>query len=321
MKKILVTGCAGFIGFHFSSYLLTKKYKVFGVDNINSYYDVKLKKKKISILKKNKNFNFRKIDLRNKKSLGIFFKKRKFDCIVHLAAQAGVRYSLIKPKNYLENNIDAYLNIIEIAKSNKIKKIIYASSSSVYGGIKSTKLSETKNTDNPLQLYAVTKKTNELMSEAYKNLFNISFVGIRFFTVYGPWGRPDMALFKFTKNILNNKKITVYNKGNHSRNFTYIDDAIKILYLIMKKKQKIKNEIFNIASPFNYSLMEYIQEIEKSLGRTAKKNYVGLQKGDIKNINSDITKSLKFTNFKKFTKIEKGIPRFISWYKNHYKLN
>ena len=238
-----------------------------------------------------------------------------------MAAQAGVRYSLIKPKNYLENNIDAYLNIIEIAKSNKIKKIIYASSSSVYGGIKSTKLSETKNTDNPLQLYAVTKKTNELMSEAYKNLYNISFVGIRFFTVYGPWGRPDMALFKFTKNILNNKKITVYNKGNHSRNFTYIDDAIKILYLIMKKKKKSKHEIFNIASPFNYSLMEYIQEIEKSLGRTAKKNYVGLQKGDIKNINSDITKSLKFTNFKKFTKIEKGIPRFISWYKNHYNLN
>ena len=320
MKKVLVTGCAGFIGFHYSVYLLRKNYKVLGIDNLNNYYDVNLKKNRLKILKKYKNFHFFKIDLTKKYPVENFFKKNSLNYIVHLAAQAGVRYSLINPYSYMENNVIAYLNILECLKNKKKNiKIIYASSSSVYGKGNGL-LNEYNDTNKPIQLYAVSKKTNELMSEAYKSLFNMNFVGIRFFTVYGPWGRPDMALYKFTKNIINNKYISVFNKGEHTRNFTYIDDAVKILYLIMKKKINTGHEIFNIASPYNYTLKNYIFYIEQSLNKKSKKKLFNLQKGDIPFIKANIRKTIKFTKFNSFTKISEGIPKFISWYKKYNKI-
>lgn len=319
-KKILITGCAGFIGFHFSKFLLEKKFKVFGIDNLNNYYDVKLKKERIKILKKAKNFNFQILDLKQKKDVKKYFKKNNFYKIVHLAAQAGVRHSLLKPQDYIDNNISAYLNILEQIKHSKVQSLLYASTSSVYGANKQNFLSEDSNTDNPLQFYAVTKKTNELMSEAYSRLYNIKISGVRFFTIYGPWGRPDMALFRFTKNIIKKKVIEVNNMGKHRRNFTYIDDAINILFKILMHKQKKRHEIYNIANPASVKLTDYINLIEKKLGVKAKKKYLQLQKGDIDTVQSNISKIKKLFKYSKFVKVETGISNFIDWYKDYFKI-
>ena len=252
--NILITGNAGFIGFHLCKKLMSKKNKIYAIDNCNKYYDDGLKQSRLKILKnysKKNNFfyNFSKIDISNKKKLDIFFKKKKIDLIIHLAAQAGVRFSLEVPDIYLKSNIQGYLNLILIAKKNKIKNIIYASSSSVYGNNKQKPFSEDSFCNKPLQLYAVTKITNEYMSEVYSRLYNIKFIGLRFFTVYGPFGRPDMALFQFTKKILNKEVINFYSSGKIKRDFTYIDDIIESITRIKSNLKKIKSrhEVFNIG--------------------------------------------------------------------------
>lgn len=319
MKKIMITGCAGFIGFHLSQFYLKKNFKIVGVDNINNYYDQKLKKDRIKILNKlgKKNFIFCKKDLRNKNALENIFKKYKIKEIFHLAAQAGVRHSLKKPEDYISNNINGFLNILEFSRKYKIKKVLYASTSSVYGLNKSSNINEFSDTNKPIQFYAVTKKTNELMSYAYNKLYNLNLVGLRFFTIYGPWGRPDMALFKFTKNILEHKKINVHNFGKHSRNFTYIDDAIRAIDAIYRHNDK-KIDIYNIASPKSVELKDYIKKIENYLGIKSIQNKLPLQKGDVEKVSANISKLKKIYKTKKITNVDIGIKKFIDWYRNYY---
>ena len=241
MRYVIVTGAAGFIGFHLSSALLKKGYRVLGIDNLNSYYDVGLKRKRLRLLNKNKNFYFQKIDISDAKKLSQISKRFKIIKIFHLAAQAGVRYSLQHPETYTKSNLLGFFNILQLSKELKIKRLVFASTSSVYGNNKKSPFSENHITDQPIQYYAATKKSNELMAASYSNLYEMDTIGLRFFTVYGPWGRPDMALFKFTKNILKGKPIDVFNKGKHIRDFTYVDDIVNGIYkIIISKKKKLR---------------------------------------------------------------------------------
>ena len=290
--SILITGAAGFIGFHLSNYLNKKNIKkIIAVDNFNPYYDIKLKKnRKIHL---DKNINFIKLDLKNSKKLKILFKKHRFKKVIHLAAQPGVRYSLINPKAYFDNNLLAFYNLIEASRQFKVKHFIYASSSSVYGNTKKYPLKENFNTNKPISFYATTKKCNELIADSYHLNFNLNCTGLRFFTVYGPYGRPDMSAYKFVNNILKNKKINVFNKGSHSRDFTYIDDVVNAIYKIIKSKKNNNHEIYNIGSGNPISLKTYINEIEKYLGKKSKKKFDKLQKGDVLKTFSDITKIKK----------------------------
>ena len=271
-KNYLITGSAGFIGFHLSKKLLSEGFNVLGVDNLNNYYDQRIKQDRNKILKKYKNYKFNKIDIKDYKKLDRIFRKNSIHGVVNLAAQAGVRYSLKNPRSYIENNINGFFNILELSKKYRIKKFIYASTSSIYGLQKKFPLKENFNTDNPIQLYAATKKSNELMATSYSHLYKMDTVGLRFFTVYGPWGRPDMALFKFTKNIIKGKPIEVFNKGNHERDFTYVDDIVNgIFNIIINKKSKSGAKIFNIGNGKKIKLLKYIQLIEKNLNRKSKK--------------------------------------------------
>jgi len=319
--KILVTGCAGFIGFHLSLFLLKKNIKVIGIDNINEYYDVRLKKDRLKILKTYKKFSFNKFDLINKKKIDLIIKKNGIKIIIHLAAQAGVRYSIKNPNSYFKNNLEVFFNILEVSRFNKINHLVFASTSSVYGDNFNFPSKEDFNTDKPLSFYAATKKSNEIMAYTYSNIFKLPCTGLRFFTVYGPYGRPDMALFKFTKNILENKKIELFNNGNHARDFTYIDDVVDGIFSIINKpeKQKIPFSIFNIGNGNSKKLKEYINLIEKNLGLKAKIVKLPLQKGDIKKTSSDITKLNLCTGYNAKINIEVGIKKFIDWYKEYYK--
>ena len=325
--NILITGSAGFIGYHLSIKLLSnRKNNIFGLDNLNNYYDVKLKKDRLKNLKKYKNFNFNKIDISDKKKINSFFKKNKIDVVINLAAQAGVRYSLINPYSYVKTNIDGFLNILEGCKNHKIKHLIYASTSSVYGGNVRIPFIETDKTEKPLQLYASTKKTNELFAHAYSNLYNLPTTGLRFFTVYGPWGRPDMALFLFTKNIFNNKPIKIFNHGKHTRDFTYVDDIVDGIYRLVKKppkkyfktKIKIPYRIFNIGNSKPVKLIKYIKTLEKIIGKKAIKKYYDIQPGDVVSTLSDCSYLNEITNYQSSTNIEKGIYNFVEWYKDYY---
>ncbi len=316
--KILITGCAGFIGFHLSQKLLYENNHVVGVDNINNYYDTKLKKKRLYILKKNRKFKFYKTDISNEKKIRKIFTK-KFDCVVNLAAQAGVRYSLENPDAYFNSNLKGFYNILKNVGSFKIKHLIFASTSSVYGNQKIMPINENSNITSPIQFYAATKTSNELMAYSFSQLYNMKISGLRFFTVYGPWGRPDMALFKFTNNILKNKPIEIYNYGKHKRDFTYIDDCVNAINLIIKtKKKRNKFEVFNIANGKSERLEKYIKIIESELKLKAKKKYLPLQKGDIQKTYANINKIKKFINYKPSTNIETGIKKFIKWYKYYY---
>ncbi len=322
MKYTIVTGAAGFIGFHLSKALLKKGVKVIGIDNLNPYYDVRLKKRRLEILKKNLNFHFEKIDISNEKKLIGLKKKYKIIKIFHLAAQAGVRYSLNNPEAYTKTNLIGFANILQLSREAKIKKLIFASTSSVYGANKLSPFAEDHNTDQPIQYYAATKKSNEVMAYSYSSLFKIPMVGLRFFTVYGPWGRPDMALFKFTKNIISGKKIDVFNNGIHSRDFTYIDDLINGIILADRAKLNNTNnkffQIFNLGSNSPVKLMKYIKIIEKILNKKAKINFLPLQKGDIVKTFCNIKKSKKLLGYKPKIKVETGIKNFIDWYKSNY---
>lgn len=332
--NILVTGCAGFIGFNLCNSLLkNKKNKIYGIDNLNNYYSIKLKKDRLKLLKK-KNFFFFKVNILNKKKLFYIFKKNKIQIIIHLAAQAGVRYSLLNPEVYVDTNIKGFFNILEISKIFKVKKLIYASTSSVYGLNKNLPFKEKNAADHPIQLYAATKRANELMAHSYSYLYKIPTIGLRFFTVYGPWGRPDMALFKFTKNILKNKNIDLFNYAKHSRDFTYIDDVVNIIINLINKSVKgFKNwnknnpdssfspapfRIYNVSNGSRISLINFLKEIEKNLNKKAKINYLPLQKGDIQDTLS-CTKLLNRTiKIKKKTNYKNGIKYFIDWYLNYY---
>jgi UDP-glucuronate 4-epimerase len=319
--KILVTGCAGFIGFHLSSYLLKKNINVIGIDNINNYYDISLKKNRLKILKAHKNFSFNKLDLINKKKLDLIVKKNRIKIIIHLAAQAGVRYSIKNPNSYFKNNLEVFFNILEVSRLYKINHLMFASTSSVYGENNHNPSEENFSTDKPLSFYAATKKSNEIMAYTYSNIFKLPCTGLRFFTVYGPYGRPDMALFKFTKNILENKKIELFNNGNHARDFTYIDDVVDGIYSLIKKpnKQLIPFSIFNIGNGNSQKLKKYIKLIEKNLNLKAKIKKLPLQLADIKNTHSDISKLNLYTGYKPKVGIKVGVKRFIDWYKEYYK--
>ena len=339
--SILVTGSSGFIGFHTVIALLKKGENVVGIDNLNSYYEKQLKLSRnqsiLSFIKKNnlKNkYEFHKLDISNNKNLEKIFKKYRFKKIVHLAAQAGVRYSLKNPLLYIQSNLVGFGNILENSRKYDIKHLVYASSSSVYGERKKKPLSEKNSVDHPIQLYAATKRSNELMAHSYSYLFNIPTTGIRFFTAYGPWGRPDMALYKFTKNIMQKKTINVFNKGKHSRDFTYIDDTIigilKCLYKIPKKNNNLRLNkdpststapfrVINIGKGKPTKLINYIKIIESNLGIKAKKKFLGKQMGDVRDTWANIGKANKIFKYKPKTSPDEGVKKFVEWYKQYYK--
>ena len=332
--KILITGSSGFIGFHLTKLFLEKKHKVHGYDSMNNYYDVKLKKARLNILKKYHNFSFTKANLENEKMLKKIFKRFKPKIVIHLAAQAGVRYSIDKPRVYLNSNIIGTYNVIEASHLLKVKHLIMASSSSVYGANKNVPFKEIDKTETQLSIYASTKKANESMAHSYSNIWKIPITMLRFFTVYGPWGRPDMALFKFTKGILTNKKIDIYNKGKMFRDFTYIDDIIKGIELLIdkvpsnKKLNKYSNDslspvapfrILNIGNSKKVFLLDFINQLEKELGKKAIRNYMPLQKGDVKLTLSNTSLLRKITSYKAETNYKLGIKKFLNWYKDYYK--
>jgi len=322
--KILVTGAAGFIGYHVVKKLLGYKNDVVGIDNFNDYYDVKLKKARYSQLKKikTKNLNFYKIDLQNETKLNNLFKKHKFDFVINLAAQAGVRYSLSNPDSYLNSNIIGFYNLLKLSVKYKIKHLIGASSSSVYGE-QTNNTKEEDNTDKPLQFYAATKKSNELMAHSFSNIYKIPITMIRFFTVYGPWGRPDMMLYKFTDLITKNKKIPFYNKGHHYRDFTYIDDTVDGILLSVKKIPKInKNkkvpfEVYNLANSKQVYLREFLSELEKQLKIKVKIMNLKKQNGDVFRTSANISKAKKNLGYNPKTGYKEGITQFLKWYKKY----
>ena len=332
--KIFITGSSGFIGFHLSQKLLDKGHIVQGFDSMNNYYDVKLKKKRYQILKKYKNFLFKKGNIENKKTLANVILRFKPKIIIHLAAQAGVRYSIEKPRVYLDSNIIGTYNIIELAKKVNVNHLLIASSSSVYGANKKLPFREIDKTETQLSIYAATKKSTESIAHSYSNIWNVPITMLRFFTVYGPWGRPDMALFKFVKGIINKKKIDIYNQGKMYRDFTYIDDIVKgVIGLInkppnLKQLGKIKNDslssvapfrIVNIANTHKIYLLDFINQLEKELGTKAIRNYMPMQKGDVKTTLSDTTLIKKLTGYNPKTNYKIGIKEFIKWYLNEYK--
>lgn len=321
--KILITGCCGFIGFHLVLNLLNKKkYKVVGIDNLNSYYDLKIKKDRLKIMnKKSSNFHFKKIDITNKNGLKQVFSNYDFDCVINLAAQAGVRYSILNPTTYTDNNINGFFNILDLSKENSIKHLIFASTSSVYGSNDLFPLKEDTKTDKPLSFYAATKKSNEVMAYAYSNIYKMSITGLRFFTVYGPYGRPDMALFQFVDSIFKSKTISLYNKGDHIRDFTYITDVVNSVEKLINKppKNKVPFDIFNIGCARPQTLKKFLSIIETCIGKKAKVKYLGLQKGDVYKTHASIKKLEKKIGYKPETKIEEGIKKFVDWYKDYYK--
>ena len=328
-KKILVTGCAGFVGFHLVKKILLKKnYQIIGVDNINNYYDINLKKSRLKILKKishnKKNFEFVKLDISNKVGLEKIFKKNYFFKVVHLAAQAGVRYSLKNPDIYADTNLTGFFNVLDCCRKFKIKHFLYASSSSVYGATKRIPFIEDNVALKPIQFYAATKVCNEVMAYTYSSLYNIKTTGLRFFTVYGPWGRPDMAFFSFTKKILENKIINVFNYGKHLRDFTYIDDIVSGIEKVLfnKPKANIKNNfnIFNLGRGKPISLMRFIKILEEKIGRKAKIKFVKKQAGDMEKTYSSIKKIKKFYGYNPIFTPNEGLKLFVEWYLNYYKI-
>ena len=317
--NVVLTGAAGFIGFHTGLALLKKKNFVYGIDDVNPYYDVSLKRDRLSILRKYKNFYFIKKKIEDKK-IHSFFKKKKIDVIINLAAQAGVRHSLKNPHVYIESNVLGQVNMLELARLLNVKKFIYASSSSVYGGNKNMPFSVNQRVDNPISLYAASKKSTELVAECYSHLFNMNCIGLRFFTVYGPWGRPDMATFIFTKNILENKIIEIFNYGKMERDFTYIDDIVQGILGAVKNKNVSGHKIYNLGNSNPEVLMEFVELIEKTLKLNAKKKLLPIQPGDVSKTYADIEESKKDLNFFPKVKISEGIPKFIDWYRKYYKL-
>ena len=339
MERILVTGAAGFIGYHLSKKLIENGNYVIGIDNMNSYYDVQLKKNRLNSIYKSSRFKtkywtFKEIDIQNNLLLEKLFLESKPNIVINLAAQAGVRYSLENPKSYINSNIVGFQNIIECSKKYGIKNFIYASSSSVYGGNKKIPFSENDPIDHPCSLYAATKRSNELIAHVYSHLYNLPCTGLRFFTVYGPWGRPDMAPMLFTNAIFSNNPIKIFNHGKMSRDFTYIDDVIEAIIKIINKPavsdiqfNKIKpnpssswapHRIFNIGNSSRVLLMDFIEILENEIGRKVKKEFLNMQLGDVKDTLSDTSKLQTWINFEAKTSLKNGIKEFIKWYKEYF---
>ena len=332
---ILVTGAAGFIGFHLSRRLCDRGYSVVGIDNINDYYDVRLKNSRVDILKQHQNFEFLQVDLTKREDINELFNVHDFHFVVNLAAQAGVRYSITNPHAYLESNIHGFLNILEACRHHTIKHLVYASSSSVYGANKKMPFSTHDNIDHPLSLYAASKKSNELMAHTYSVLYNLPTTGLRFFSAYGTYGRPDMALFIFTKAILAGEPINVFNHGKMRRDFTYVDDLVEsVARLIPKIAQPNKNwngltpdpatsfapyKIYNVGNSSTVELIRFIEIIEEKLGRKAIKNFLPMQEGDVPEALADVDDLVKEIDFKPSTPIEMGVGKFIEWYLDYYK--
>ncbi|PCJ17057.1 MAG: hypothetical protein COB02_14470 [Candidatus Cloacimonadota bacterium] len=316
MTIFLVTGAAGFIGYHTSKKLLERGDTVVGLDIVNDYYDVNLKENRLKDLQTYKSFSFEKVDLCDYRELTRVFQEHKIDKVCNLAAQAGVRYSIENPFAYQKSNLEGFLNILECARHFKVENFVYASSSSVYGTNTNYPFSEEHNVDNPISLYAATKKANELMAHTYSHLYKIPTTGLRFFTVYGPFGRPDMALFLFTKAIIEDKTIDIFNHGKMQRDFTYVDDIVS--GVIGSLDNNHDYEIFNLGNNKTVELTYFIECIEKSIGKVAKKNFMPLQPGDVPKTSANIEKAKKMIGFDPKTSIEEGIEHFIKWYKSYY---
>jgi UDP-glucuronate 4-epimerase len=337
--KILVTGAAGFIGAAVSQYLINRGDQVVGIDNINEYYDVNLKHARLNEIKSSTAanlFSFVEMGVEERDKMAALFEEHKFDRVVHLAAQAGVRYSLENPNAYVDSNIVGFVNILEGCRHNKVEHLVYASSSSVYGANETMPFSEQHNVDHQVSLYAASKKANELMAHTYSHLYNLPTTGLRFFTVYGPWGRPDMALFKFTKAILEGKTIQVYNYGNHRRDFTYIDDivegVIRSLDNVAKPSEswdgsnpdpstsKAPYKVYNIGAQTPVHLLKFIETLESALGIEAKKELLPMQPGDVPDTYADVSSLVNDTGYQPSTDVETGVKAFVDWYRDFYKI-
>ena len=334
--RILVTGAAGFIGFHLCERLLARGDSVVGLDNLNAYYDVSLKEARLAKLRASKGFEFLRVDIADRNAMEGVFKGGRFDAIVSLAAQAGVRYSIENPYAYIEANVLGFMNILEGARNHGTGHLVYASTSSIYGLNTSLPLHERQNTDHPVSLYAATKKANEAMAHSYAHLFGVRSTGLRFFTVYGPWGRPDMALFKFTKGILAGEPIPVFNQGKMIRDFTYVDDIVEGVIRVMDRPAEKNAEwnakdpdpatssapwrIYNIGNNQRVELMTYIRAIEAALGMKGKLDLLPMQAGDVLATEADTSALEKATGFKPGTPVEEGVKRFVEWYRGYYKV-
>ncbi len=335
--KYLVTGGAGFIGFHVSERLLAAGHQVIGIDNLNDYYDVNLKQARLDLLAPHSSFRFDKIDLADRNAMAELFAKEKFDRVIHLAAQAGVRYSIDNPHAYADSNLVGHLNVLEGCRHNKVGHLLYASSSSVYGLNRKLPFSTDDSVDHPISLYAATKKANELMSHTYSHLYGLPTTGLRFFTVYGPWGRPDMALFKFTRAIVEGKSIDVYNHGQMRRDFTYIDDIAEAIVRLQDvipqadamwtveegtpATSSAPYRVYNIGNSNPVTLMDYITALETSLGKVAQKNMMPMQPGDVLETSADTKALYDVIGFKPQTSVQDGVQRFVDWYKAFYKVS
>lgn len=333
--NILVTGAAGFIGFHVSKYLINRGDSLVGIDNINDYYDPKIKISRLELLKEHTQFSFIKLDVADKQGMQDLFKQHQFDAVVHLAAQAGVRYSLENPHVYMQSNIVGFLNILEGVRHNNINHLVYASSSSVYGANTLQPFSEHHNIDHPVSLYAASKKANELMAHSYSHLYGMKTTGLRFFTVYGPWGRPDMALFLFAKGILEGEPINIFNNGNMIRDFTYIDDIVEGVVRVMDNPPTgnadwngdkpdpatsyANYRVFNIGNNSPVQLMDFVKAIENAVGKQAIKNFMPMQAGDVPSTCADVSELESAVGFKPNTSIQDGINNFIQWYRDYFK--
>lgn len=334
MKKILVTGAAGFIGSHLTQRLLARGDQVVGLDNINDYYDVRLKQDRLSRLEGREGFSFVRMSLEERDGIADLFARERFDVVVNLAAQAGVRYSLKNPHAYIDSNIVGFMNILEGCRHNGVKHLVYASSSSVYGANTRMPFSVHHNVDHPVSLYAATKKSNELMAHTYSSLYNLPTTGLRFFTVYGPWGRPDMALFLFTRAILEGRPIDVFNHGRMQRDFTFIDDIVEGVIRVADNVPEPNGgwsgdtpdpgtsyapyRIYNIGNNSPVELMRFIEVLEECLGRKAEKNMLPIQAGDVPATYADVDDLMRDVGFKPATSIEEGIRRFVEWYRGYY---
>jgi len=334
--KILVTGAAGFIGMHTSQVLLARGDEVVGIDNLNDYYDPTLKEARLARLTPHANFRFVKLDVADRPGMEALFAREQFDRVIHLAAQAGVRYSLENPHAYVDSNLVGFMNILEGCRHNRVAHLVYASSSSVYGGNTLMPFSEHHSVDHPISMYAATKKANELMAHTYSHLFGLPTTGLRFFTVYGPWGRPDMALFLFTKAILEGRPIDVFNHGRMRRDFTYIDDIVQGVVRTMDRvaegdpgfnpdqpdpgRSKAPFRVFNIGNHNPVELMAFIEAIESALGQTAEKNFLPMQDGDVPATYADTAELQQWTEFQPATPVTDGVSRFIDWYRGYYRV-
>ena len=332
--KVLVTGTAGFIGFHTARYLLARGDEVVGLDNVNDYYDVRLKEARLALLDPTPGYRFVRMNLEDREGMEKLFREERFERVVHLAAQAGVRYSIENPHAYIDSNILGHLNVLEGCRHNDVEHLVYASSSSVYGANTTMPFSIHHNVDHPLALYGATKKANELMSHTYSNLYGLPTTGLRFFTVYGPWGRPDMALFLFTKAILAGEPIDVFNYGNHKRDFTYVDDIVEGVVRTLDRvaepnpdwdsdrpdpgTSRAPYRVYNIGNQQPVELMKYIGVLEECLGRKAEKNLLPLQPGDVPDTWADVEDLAVDTGYRPATPVEEGVARFVEWYLSYY---